>query len=107
MPHSFGQVVLLSEDPDLNIDEYEEMGNCVKLHCLCMSNNVSKEENYYKPWANEEFTVLTESEYQHLVRFHDETCSIALNAETDRILKQWENFVDRTDNLSRSVFIDM
>lgn len=51
--------------------EVEDFGYCVQLHCSCMSSDPKK---LFKPWDVEEFDVLSEPEYQLLVRYHDETC---------------------------------
>jgi hypothetical protein len=73
MAHSFGRTV---STPKKMLNEVGEgpSGIAVLLHCKCMSIPFSGTITLYKPWYKGEYEVLTEKEYEMLVRYHDETC---------------------------------
>jgi hypothetical protein len=88
MPHSFGKVVDLAKIPLVTREEVKDMGIgaiAVELLCVCMDSPHRDQRNppFYKPWAEDEYEVLSEREYAMLIRYHNETCSHVKNDTKD------------------------
>lgn len=74
MAHSFGRTVSAPKKMLMEVGEGPS-GICVLLYCHCMNISLNKYQTLklHKPWYKGEYEVLTEKEYQMLVRYHDET----------------------------------
>lgn len=91
MCHSFGRLVeptlehfkyykgSVSPETKLkqHLSEAKDFGYSVKLECKCMTEYPDNRDTHLlRPWAADEFEILTEREYSMLQRYHAETCSL-------------------------------
>jgi len=83
MAHSFGRTVSAPKHMKNEVGDGPS-GICVLLHCQCMNQKMSK---MHKPWYKGEYEILTEKEYQMLVRYHDETCNVLKETECQMLVR--------------------